>query len=151
MRTLTRHCSTRLLLAVCAMTSYGSPAAAQSHDGSYAGQITCERIPGQTAGRLKTDFILIVAGGKARYEREVMQRTDTTRGTGVFERGTGTVPTIGEVILTGGAGRAHWRDDASYRGQLAGMTSQLSGTQLWRLPDRDPHTRPCSISLVKGE
>ena len=61
-----------------------------SYDGRYVGVITCDVLPGQTAGALKTEFSMTVAEGQARYEREVLRPTGNGR-LGVTERGGGSV------------------------------------------------------------
>jgi hypothetical protein len=78
-------------------------AEATDYDGKYTGAISCDEIPNVT-GRLRTGFLLTIADGKARYEREVL-RADTSIPQGVTERGSGTVSAQPEGV--GAAVRAH--------------------------------------------
>ncbi len=123
---------------------------AQVHDGTYVGSISCARIPGQTRGPLQTAFSMTIAAGQARYERDVMRPEDGKAKLGVTERGTGTVSPGGEISLSGSAGRADWSYEAKYRGRFEGNAVNLSGTQIWRLPGRSDHERPCTITLSRG-
>jgi hypothetical protein len=114
----------------------------------YSGLITCEVIPGQTAQELKAAFSLRVANGRADYEREVLRPNGSGR-LGVTERGTGTVSPGGEVSLAGSAGGQTGSYEASYRGVFDGKSLRLSGTQLWRLANRAPHSRPCTVTVLQ--
>jgi len=127
------------------------PARAEGHDGKYAGTISCAAIPGQTAGPLLTPFSMRVTEGRVEYEREVMRPEDSRTKLGVTERGAGTVSPAGEVSLSGAAGRANWSYQAIYRGRIEGDAMRLSGTQIWHLPGRAEHERPCSITLTRSE
>ena len=93
---------------------------------------------------------MTVVSGQARYQREVLQPTGTGR-LGVTERGTGTVSPTGEVSLTGSAGAQTWSYEASYAGRFDGKVLRLSGTQLWRLANRAPHSRPCTVAVSRTE
>lgn len=126
------------------------PARAQDFDGRYSGTISCAAIPGQTPGPLLTPFSMVVAAGHARYEREVMRPEDSKTRLGVTERGEGTVSPSGEVSLTGSAGRGNWSFQATYRGRVEGDAVRLSGTELFRLPGRPEHERPCTITLSRS-
>ena len=123
---------------------------ASEYDGRYAGFITCEVLPGQTVQPLRTEFSMTIANGQAEYRREVLQPTGTGR-LGVTERGTGTVAPGGEVSLQGSAGAQTWSYEANYGGRVDGESLRLSGTQIWRLPNRAPHSRPCSIAVSRTE
>lgn len=127
------------------------PARAQSYDGKYTGSISCAAIPGQTRAPLQTPFTMIIAAGRVQYEREVMRPEDTKTKLGVTERGTGTVSPSGDVSVTGSAGRADWSYEATYQGRFESSSIRLSGAQLWRLPGRSPHERPCTITLSRSE
>jgi hypothetical protein len=141
----------RVLLGVALVlgASAGASAGADDYDGSYSGVIRCEAIPGQTTGRLQTDFTMKVAAGKVEYQRPVLQPTSRVR-TGVIERGTGTVSPEGAISLIGGASGRDWNYEASYQGRVTGTSVQLSGSQLWRLPGRAEHSRPCTIALARS-
>lgn len=123
---------------------------ASEYDGRYAGLITRDIIPGQTVEQLKTEFSMKVADGQAEYQREVLRPTGRGR-LGVTERGTGTVSPSGEVSLTGSAAGQTWSYEATYHGRLDGKNLRLAGTQLWRLPGRAAHPRPCTIGVSRSE
>jgi len=140
-----------LAVFAAAVFSFAAPAVgASAYDGRYAGTITCDVIPGQTVQSLKTDFSMKVANGQARYEREVLRATGGSR-LGVTERGTGTVSPSGEVSLTGSPAGQTWSYEATYQGRFDGGSLRLSGTQLWRLPNRAAHPRPCTIGVSRSE
>jgi hypothetical protein len=122
----------------------------QSYDGRYTGFISCDAIPGQTVQQLKTEFAMTVASGQAEYQREVLRPTGPGR-LGVTERGTGPVSPTGEVSLTGAAGAQTWNYEATYTGRIDGRGLRLSGTQLWHLPNRAPHSRPCTVAVTRIE
>ncbi len=138
-----------LLLAALACWS-PTPARAQEHDGTYIGSISCAAIPGQTRGPLQTPFSMVLAAGHAQYEREVTRPEDNSAKLGVTERGTGTVSPSGEVSLTGSAGRTNWSYEATYRGRFDGNSIRLSGAQIWHLPGRSAHERPCTVTLSRS-
>ena len=143
----------RAALAACAavLASLAPPASGQlEYDGRYTGPIECDVIPGQTVQSLKTEFSLTVANGRALYQREVLKPTGTGR-LGVTERGTGTVLASGEVSLRGGAAAQTWSYEASYQGRFDGKGIRFSGAQLWSLPNRAPHSRPCTIALSRAQ
>jgi hypothetical protein len=108
-------------------------------------------LSGQTRAPLQTSFTMVVAASRAQYEREVMRPEDTKTKLGVTERGTGTVSPSGDVSVTGSAGRADWSYEATYQGRFESNSIRLSGAQLWRLPGRSPHERPCTITLSRSE
>lgn len=124
--------------------------AATEYDGRYAGTIACDAIPGVTSGPLRTEFVVRVADGQARYEREVL-RPDGNMPQGITERGTGAVSADGEVTLTGSAGASGWSYQATYRGRIAGRQMRLSGAQEWRFTTRAPLVRPCTITAARAE
>jgi hypothetical protein len=124
-------------------------AGATDYDGKYTGAISCDEIPNVT-GRLRTGFLLTIADGKARYEREVL-RADTSIPQGVTERGSGTVSADGDLALTGSAAGPGWSYQANYRGQVSGKSLRLAGEQQWRLRSGPSHTRPCTITLSRAE
>ena len=123
-------------------------AAAADYDGRYAGVITCDVLPGQTIQALKTEFSMTIANGQVAYEREVLRPNNTQR-LGITERGTGTVSAGGEVALTGSARGQTWSYEADYRGQFNGKSLRLSGTQLWQLPSKATHSRPCTATVSR--
>jgi hypothetical protein len=125
-------------------------AGASDYDGRYAGVITCDVLPGQTAQPLKTEFSMTIADGRASYEREVLRPNNTLR-SGVTERGTGSVSATGEVSLTGAAAGQSWSYEADYRGRFDGKSLRLSGAQLWRLPSKAQHSRPCSVTVSRAQ
>jgi hypothetical protein len=127
-----------------------SAGGASAYEGHYAGIITCDVIPGQTVQSLKTDFSMKVVDGEARYQRDVLRPTGKVR-QGVTERGTGTVSSSGEVSLTGSAAGQGWSYQATYRGRFDGGSLRLSGTQVWYLPNRAAHPRPCQIAVSRSE
>jgi hypothetical protein len=143
-------CVLAVLLALL-VNSEPPPARAQSYDGKYTGSMSCATIPGQTRAPLQTSFTMVVAASRAQYEREVMRPEDTKTKLGVTERGTGTVSPSGDVSVTGSAGRADWSYEATYQGRFESNSIRLSGAQLWRLPGRSPHERPCTITLSRSE
>jgi hypothetical protein len=53
--------------------------------------------------------------------------------------------------MTGSASGATWSYEATYRERLEGPRLQLSGTQLWHLSGRAPHSRPCTIDVSRSE
>jgi hypothetical protein len=118
------------------------------YDGPYAGVITCDVLPGQTVGQLKTEFSMTVAEGQGRYEREVLRATGKG-GLGVMERGGGRVAPDGDITITGSAAGQTWSYEATYQGRFEGRNLRLSGTQLWRLPGRSVLTRPCTIAVSR--
>ena len=123
---------------------------APEYAGRYAGLITCDTLPGRTYEQLKTEFSMSIVNGKAEYEREILRPNSRGR-LGVTERGAGTVSPDGEVSLTGSAGAQTWSYQATYRGRFDGKSLRLSGTQVWRLPDKIGHERPCSIHVSRSE
>jgi hypothetical protein len=125
-------------------------AGAAEYDGRYAGLITCDALPGQTVLPLKTAFSITIADGRAEYQREVLQPNSSGR-LGVTERGAGTVSPGGELSLTGSAGAQTWNYEATYRGRFDGKSLRLSGTQVWRLSNKAPHSRPCDIAVSRTE
>jgi len=151
-RSITLLNARALLAAFAAVVSWLPSLAvgASEYDGRYAGLITCDIIPGQTVTQLKTEFLMKIASGQAEYQREVLHRTSRAP-LGVTERGTGTVSPSGEVSLTGSATGQTWSYEATYRGRFDGRSLRLSGTQLWRLPDKAAHTRPCTIGVSRSE
>jgi hypothetical protein len=137
------------LIVVLAIAAAGR-AAAQPEDGAWSGQVACEALPALTMGQLRAPFTLTIDGGRARYERELMDPMDTARPTGVFERGTGAVGDDGSVALSGGASGRTWSYIASYRGRIEGNALRLSGTQSWRYHARAGlFERKCSIALAR--
>ena len=120
-----------------------------SYDGRYVGVITCDVLPGQTAGALKTEFSMTVAEGQARYEREVLRASGNGR-VGVTERGGGSVAADGDISVTGSAAGQTWSYEATYRGRFEGRNLRLSGSQLWHLPGRSALTRPCTIGVYRS-
>jgi hypothetical protein len=119
------------------------------YDGSYTGTIACEEIPEYTRGPLRSGFFLKIAGGQAEYERRHVRPTGA--GLPDTERGTGTVSSKGEVALTSetsGVGGAY---QATYRGQIDGKSLRLSGIQVWLLPGKANHQRPCAIDVSRSE
>ncbi len=139
--------SLALAAAVVALPSLVSGLA--PYDGRYVGVITCDVLPGQTVGPLKTEFAMTVAEGQARYEREVLRATGKG-GLGVMERGGGRVTSDGDITVTGSAAGQTWSYEATYQGRFEGRSLRLSGSQLWRLPGRSVLTRPCTIGVSRG-
>jgi lipoprotein-anchoring transpeptidase ErfK/SrfK len=138
--------SLALAAAVVALPSLVSGLA--PYDGRYVGLITCDVLPGQTVGPLKTEFSMTVAEGEARYEREVLRPTGSGR-LGVTERGGG-VASDGDITVTGSAAGQTWSYEATYRGRFEGRNLRLSGSQLWRLPGRSVLTRSCTIGVQRS-
>jgi hypothetical protein len=150
--TITLRSARAMLIAFAAVVAWlpSLAAGAAEYDGRYAGLITCDVLPGQTVQPLKTEFSVTIADGRAEYQREVLRPNSPGR-LGVTERGTGTVSPGGEVSLTGSAGAQTWSYEATYRGRFDGKSLRLSGTQLWRLPNKAPHSRPCTIAVSHTE
>ena len=132
--------SLALAAAVVALPSLVSGLA--PYDGRYVGLITCDVLPGQTVGQLKTEFSMTVAEGEARYEREVLRPTGSGR-LGVTERGGGSVASDGDITVTGSAAGQTWSYEAT-------RNLRLSGSQLWRLPGRSVLTRSCTIGVQRS-
>jgi hypothetical protein len=135
---------------VCVLSLGVSTSGAADRDGRYGGSITCDVLPGQTVEQLKTEFSMTVVDGRAQYQREVLRPTGRAR-LGVTERGTGTVSRDGDVSLTGSAGGPTWSYEATYQGRFEGARLRLSGRQLWHLPGRGAHSRPCAIEVSRSE
>ena len=91
--------------------------------------------------------LLKVAGGRAEYERRLLRPPAGH----VTERGTGTVSSTGEVSLTSSTGDQTLSYEATYRGQIDGKLLRLSGVQIWQLPDKANHKRPCTIAVSRSE
>lgn len=145
-----RTCTGLAALAVVA-SWFPSPAvSASEYDGRYAGQITCDILPGQTVQPLKTEFSMKVSDGRAEYQREVLRPTGSGR-LGVTEHGIGTVSPSGEVALTGSAAGQTWSYDATYQGRFDKAGLRLAGTQRWQLPNRPAHARSCTIGLSRSD
>jgi hypothetical protein len=124
----------------------GTAAHAQSHDGAYAGTLSCPALPGGQP--LRTEFSMMVTGNKATYERAIVRPgTSGANPTGSFERGLGTVAPSGEVVLTGKCGDP-FSCEAEYRGQLDQSPIRLTGPQRWRFRDRPPAERSCQVDLT---
>jgi hypothetical protein len=136
-----------LAVAVVALPSLVSGLA--PYDGRYVGLITCDVLPGQTVGPLKTEFSMTVAEGEARYEREVLRPTGSGR-LGVTERGGGGVASDGDITVTGSAAGQTWSYEATYRGRFEGRNLRLSGSQVWHLPGRSVLTRSCTIGVQRS-
>ena len=117
------------------------------YDGSYVGTIACDQIPGYTRGPLKVAFFLSIASGQVEYER--WHGRPTPAGLPFTERGTGMVSSTGEVSLTSETGGVAYQ--ATYRGQIDGKLLRLSGVQVWQLPDKMNHQRPCTIAVSRSE
>ncbi len=138
-----------MAFAILAVVPLPPAGGATEYDGSYSGIITCDALPGDKP--LRTSFLLKIDDGRARYEREVLQ-ANTTIPAGVTERGSGTVSPSGELVLTGAATGPRWKYQATYRGQIAGKTLRLTGTQQWQLPvSGAAHTRPCTITVSRSD
>src|SRR5262245_2084868 len=137
-----------LVVAVVGTGSLPSRAVGVSHyNGSYVGTIECDQIPGYTRGPLKAAFFLKVADGQVEYERWHVR--PAAAGVDFTERGTGTVSSTGEVSLTSETGGVAYQ--ATYRGQIDGKLLRLSGVQVWQLPDKMNHQRPCTIAVSRSE
>lgn len=138
-------------LAALAVVAFWVPAvSASEYDGRYAGQITCDILPGQTVQPLKTEFSMKVTDGRAEYQREVLRPNSSGR-LGVTEHGTGAVSPSGEVTLTGSAAGQTWSYDATYQGRFDKAGLRLAGTQRWQLPNRPAHARSCTIGLSRSD
>jgi hypothetical protein len=119
---------------------------ARSLVGVYEGRISCGRLT--DVKRVWTSpFRMTVEDGAARYERPILR---DGHGTGVYERGSGTVAANGRVGLAGRADGATYLFDAQYQGELAGDAATLVGTQLWYIRGRDTRSeRSCRIDLTR--
>ena len=137
-----------LLLLLGTIILAGS-AQAQSLDGSYAGKITCGVLT-SVSRPLSVDFSMKVSGGEATYQREIVRPASGSGAavsTGSYERGSGTVSPSGEVTLHG-KGEGSFVFESEYRGQLSGITGQLSGSQRWQARGTN-ETRSCQVELKK--
>jgi hypothetical protein len=119
-----------LIVLALATASLGAPVPAQALDGTYAGFINCEAIPGTTQRPLRSSLTLRVSGTSATYERE-MRATKGDQPTGQFERGKGTVTPAGAITLSGSGQNEGSQVHATYTGTVSGGTARLSGTQTW--------------------
>jgi len=124
-----------------AMTT--SPVAAQSLDGVYSGQLSCEVLAGQTRRQLATDIRITIAGTGVSYEREILN-PDGGGSTGIKERGTGTVSANNLSMAAAGRGNS-WSYEASYNGTITGGTIAMRGVQKWHV-NRGNQDRQCVIN-----
>jgi hypothetical protein len=138
-----------LSIAACAVVACAfstSPSAAQSNDGTWRGQLHCNKLS-FTKGPQNVPLTLTVSGGSASFTRQVYN-PDNTQVMGT-EEGSGTV-SGNQIKLSSKwnspTGRSAYT--ASYSGTMAGGAANLHGTQAWTL-DGKPESRSCSISLRK--
>lgn len=128
-----------LVFATCAVSS---PANAQGIDGVYAGSLGCETLVGQTRRQLASDIRITIAGTAVSYEREILNPDGG--GTGIKERGTGTVK--GDSLSMAATGRGNgWSYEASYSGTIGGGTIAMRGAQKWRV-NQGNQDRQCTIN-----
>lgn len=121
-------------------------AGAQTRDGSFAGMIQCEALPGLRP--LRTQVTMTVAAGQARYEREIQHPTGGP--SGIFERGEGPIGPAGEVTLRTRAAAPGYSYEAEYKGRIEETTARLAGTQRWKLrQETGTILRSCSLDLTR--
>ena len=131
-------------LSLLAALSAAPAARAEGRDGTYAGTIRCEALPGMRA--LRTAVTMTVEGDRVRYEREIHHPTGGPSGT--FERGEGRVGPEGELTLTTQATGPAYAYEAEYRGRIEAETAQLTGAQRWkRRSETGTIVRPCTLDL----
>ena len=124
----------------------GTPAGAQTRDGSFAGMIQCEALPGLRP--LRTQVTMTVAAGLARYEREIQHPTGGP--SGIFERGEGPIGPGGEVTPRTRAATPGYSYEAEYTGRIEETAARLAGTQRWKLrQETGTILRPCSLDLTR--
>jgi hypothetical protein len=125
------------------------PATAQSFDGKWSGTLRCDALS-FTIGPLRVPLEMTVSGGRASYEREVLN----AQGSAVVgtEEGTGTVDHDGNIVLS-----AVWKSAAQvgrisytarYAGRLSSTSGSLNGTQVFTV-DGKVENRPCTIALMR--
>ncbi len=134
-------------LALFLLAGFVAPAWAQNFDGEWRGRITCDVMPG-TQGRLNSEFVLRVAGGRASFERAI--NTAEGYATGNLERGEGPVAADGQVTITGRGNTRVSNYRSSYTGRITGNRMQLTGAQDWAIGSRaGTFHRPCQINLTR--
>jgi hypothetical protein len=121
-------------------------AGAQGCDGTCAGTINCEALPGMRA--LRTAVTMTVEGNRARYEREIHPSTGGPSGT--FERGEGPHGSRRR-------GHRHHPGDgqgyscaADYRGRIGAEATRLTGAQRWKLRESGTIVRRCMLELKRS-
>ena len=117
--------------------------AATPTDGTYTGTITCDPLP--TTSILRTKLSMTVEQGRVSYEREILQQGKRT---GNFERGTGTVSDVGEVMVKGSGRTRELTFEAEYKGLITSDRVKLEGMQHWRQAG-SVHSRSCQIDLSR--
>jgi hypothetical protein len=140
-----------LSIVACAGAAWvlsGSPSFAQSHDGTWHGEIACAKLS-FTKGPQKVPMTMTVSGNSATYTRQVYNK-DNTAVVGT-EEGTGTI--AGDQITLSAkwnSARANPRYTytASYSGAVTGTAANLRGTQVWSF-DGKTENRSCTIALKR--
>ncbi|HEY7141686.1 MAG TPA: hypothetical protein VIE44_16415 [Methylomirabilota bacterium] len=131
------------LLAAAALSTVS---VAQIQNGSFAGTIECEALP--RLRPLRTKVTMVVADGRARYEREILHPTGGP--SGIFERGEGPVTPGGEVTLTTRVDTPGYGYEAEYKGRIEESVARLTGRQRWKLRNESGTIpRSCSLELMR--
>jgi hypothetical protein len=127
----------------------GSSSFAQSHDGTWQGQIACAKLS-FTKGPQKVPMTMTVSGNSATYTRQVYNQ-DNTAVVGT-EEGTGTIAGDGQITLSAKWNSARTNSrytyTASYSGTMTGSAANLRGTEV-RSFDGKTENRSCTISLKR--
>ena len=120
--------------------------AAAGFDGTYRGEIVCEKL--NTAQfMLRAPFDLIITGTSVVAARPIFN----LKGTLVVgsEIATGIVADDGTIKLSSNWKAGGWSYQGSYAGVLTEKTGTLTGTQAWTMPEGQ-QARSCTAALVRA-